>query len=164
MATSYGSTSFGTFTAGPLAQAGGLTQAPTSPHSTSASASAAVPVTSPPAAPAQDLVAKLRALASQQLSTDFPNAALVQWSAVEPGTNETLNSDLLKTERAQYVCSINTNISTNDINSLVRVGKLFKQQNPSLPLACIVLTFNIEPAANELATRYKMKVYQFPSQ
>lgn len=122
-------------------------------------------VAAPVAAPAPVYGdAQLRALASQQLSTDFPTAALTQWSAVEPGTNQTLTCDLLKSDRASYVCSINTTITPNDINNLVRVGKLFKQQNPSLPLACIVLTFNIDAAANELAGRYKMKVYQFPTE
>lgn len=119
----------------------------------------AAPVAAP--APVVSSDAQLRALASQQLSADFPAAALTQWSAVEPGTNQTLTCDLLKSDRASYVCSINTTITPNDINNLVRVGKLFKQQNPSLPLACIVLTFNIDAAANELAGRYKMKVYQF---
>jgi hypothetical protein len=110
---------------------------------------------------ADQIVSKLRSVSSQQLAIDFPNAQLIQWSAVEPGTNETLSTDLLKTDRAQYVCSIAPVISVNDINSLVRVGKLFKQQNPTLPLACIVLTFQIDATANDLAARYKMKVYQF---
>jgi hypothetical protein len=116
------------------------------------------PTPEPSPSPAQQ--PDLRSLASQQLAIDFPSAQLVQWSGVEPGTNETLVTDLLKTERASHVCSINPSISVTDINNLVRVGKLFKQQNPTLPLACIVLTFNIDAAANELAGRYKMKVYQ----
>lgn len=112
---------------------------------------------------AQNTEEQLRILASKQLANDFPTATLTQFSAVEPGTNQTLSCDLLKSDRAAYVCSINPNITTNDINNLVRVGKLFKQLNPASPLACIVLTYNVDPTANELASRYKMKVYQFPA-
>jgi hypothetical protein len=99
------------------------------------------------------------------LEKDFPGCPLTTWEYDDQqgqiyGAPQRINIDVLKKDKSNYICDIRHGVSVNDVSNLIKVGKIYRAQNPTSPLACIILTDSIQPQAEDIAARCKIKVYK----
>lgn len=104
--------------------------------------------------------------ASALLAKDFAGAitttTFLDEAGVVYGKPAHISLDVIIKAQHHYLCSFSPEIKDYDIHLLVQVGKLYKQNNPSCALACIVVTRNIPDNVRAIADRFKMKVYIVP--
>jgi hypothetical protein len=104
--------------------------------------------------------------ASALLAKDFAGAitstTFFDEAGVVYGKPAHISLDVIIKAQHHYLCSFSAEIKDYDIHLLVQVGKLYKQNNPSCALACIVVTRNIPDTVRAIADRFKMKVYVVP--
>lgn len=123
------------------------------------------PEPAPPAAPDLSSDQGLRQAATDVLSKDFPGCPLTRWDFYDSqgavyGAPQNVTIDVIQRAQANYLCDIKHVVGVNDVSNLIKIGKLFRTQNPTAPLSCIIITANIDAQADEIANRCKIKVYK----
>jgi len=99
------------------------------------------------------------------LDKDFPACPLEKWEHHDStgqvyGAPHMISIDVLKKDRNTYLCDIRPVVQVNDVMNLIKIGKLYRTQFPTAPLACLIITTNIAPQAEEQATKFRIKVYR----
>jgi hypothetical protein len=119
----------------------------------------------PPASADMSTDEGLRAAATEVLGKDFPGCPLTRWDFYDAqgsvyGAPQNVTIDVIQRAQANYLCDIKHVVNVNDVSNLIKIGKLFRTQNPAAPLSCIIITANIDTQADEIANRCKIKVYK----
>jgi hypothetical protein len=131
----------------------------------------------PPPAPVEDASAgggasgpvspddPLHHQARSVLEKDFPGCPLTTWEYNDQqgqiyGVPQSVSIEVLKKDKSNYICDIRHGVSVNDVSNLIKVGKVYRAQNPTSPLACIIITDSINDQAEDIAARCKIKVYK----
>ena len=136
------------------------------PAPAAAPAPAPAPVAAPPPMDAGMMSDdQLRATAAEVLGKDFPGCPLNRWDFYDSqgavyGAPQNVSIDVIQRANANYLCDIKHVVGVNDVSNLIKIGKLFRSQNPTAPLSCIIITANIDAQADEIANRCKIKVYK----
>lgn len=98
------------------------------------------------------------------IERDFPGSSLETWECYDEsgtvyGMPCSVSSQILKKDKV-YICNIRESVEVPNILETIKIGKLYKTLNPSTQLACVIITSKISPEAEELAAKFKIKVYQ----
>jgi hypothetical protein len=99
------------------------------------------------------------------LGQQFPGVPLEQWSHYDEkgtvlGTPSNVQISYVKKGASCYLCDIKPQVAVADVGQLLKVGTLYRSVNPQDRLACVIITPNITPRAEEIAQRYFIKVYK----
>lgn len=99
------------------------------------------------------------------LGQQFPGVPLEQWNYFDEkgavlGTPSNVQISYVKKGASCYLCDIKPQVAVADVGQLLKVGTLYRGVNPQDRLACVIITPNITPRAEEIAQRYFIKVYK----
>jgi hypothetical protein len=108
------------------------------------------------------LFAQASALLAKDFAGSISTTSFFDEAGVVYGKPAHISLDVIIKAQHHYLCSFAVEIKDYDIHLLVQVGKLYKQNNPSCALACIVVTRSIADSVRAIADRFKMKVYLVP--
>lgn len=53
---------------------------------------------------------------------------------------------------------IKETVTVAELDLFLKLGNMYKLQNPSTPIACVIVTFAVTPEAEELAKKYKIRL------
>jgi len=100
------------------------------------------------------------------INSEYPGSALYKWTFFDSrgtvsGQSQNISVNIAKSENSRSIFEVIQNPSIQDIERIIKIGKLYKSQNPNYPLTCFILTpSNVQETVMNMANRCKIKIFK----
>jgi len=93
--------------------------------------------------------------AQQIISQEFPGCSVFRW------TSQNTTSNVVKGENSRFIYEVIPSVSVQDLERVIKTGKLYKAQYPSFPLSCFIITSsNVNDNVLNVAHKCKIKIFK----
>jgi hypothetical protein len=94
---------------------------------------------------------------------EFPGGELTQWKCFDQkgviyGYPEEVEIDIIKHYDNIYLCDIRESVDIGDVVSMIRIGRLYKATNADAVVACVMVTKQATPKAQQVASRANIRI------
>jgi len=93
--------------------------------------------------------------AQQIINQEFPGCSVFRW------TSQNTTSNVVKGENSRFIYEVIPSVSVQDLERVIKTGKLYKAQYPSFPLSCFIITSsNVNDNVLNVAHKCKIKIFK----
>jgi len=98
-----------------------------------------------------------------KMEATFPRATYRAWthfdsSGLISGSPQQVNIDLVEQDGKSFLIGIEAHLSSVDLKAFLKIGRLFKQENPTTAIGCVLFVFGADVDACLLASQSNVKI------
>eukprot|EP01129_Flabellula_baltica_P014536 TRINITY_DN6981_c0_g1_i1.p1 TRINITY_DN6981_c0_g1~~TRINITY_DN6981_c0_g1_i1.p1 ORF type:complete len:1107 (-),score=304.83 TRINITY_DN6981_c0_g1_i1:11-3331(-) len=103
------------------------------------------------------------AQAAKVIETEFPGSQIREWSFYDEagtitGNPENISIKLVKEGGMTHICDVIPTTTPEELNRMLKLGKLYKSRYPGEPISCLIITGSIDESTTQAATKCKIRV------
>jgi len=123
------------------------------------------PLTKEPEGNEELLSTNLDPRARDIINQEYPGCSIIKWTFFDSrgtvnGSPQNVSANIVKGDSSRNLFEVLQTTNVQDIERIIKIGKLYKSQNPNHPLSCFIITGNVLDNVMNIANKCKIKIFK----